>query len=85
MPVSVAFGRGRCEVLLEVEYRLMGAARALYLQRPYSKGHFESPPMDIVELLRALGKPEMVTAEETLDFGFVGTGTISVGKGVSLD
>ena len=79
-PVSVQAGKGALKVAVDYEYRLMGYWRALYIQRAYN-GQLAAPLSDVGELLRALGKPEMVRGSDILSVGFVTDGKISIGEG----
>ena len=83
-PVSIMLGRGKLKVAIECEYSLRGYARALYIQKPYARGQFESPPMDINGILDAMGLRKTIRETEVLDIGFVTSGRISIGQPKSI-
>jgi len=79
-PVSIMLGRGKLKVAIKCEYSLRGYAHALYVQKPYARGQYESPPMDINGVLDAMGLPRTITETEIIDVGFVTNGRISIGQ-----
>jgi len=83
-PVSIMLGRGKLKVAVECEYSLRGFARALYVQKPYARGQYESPPMDINGVLDAMGLPRTFCDTEIIDVGFVTSGRISIGERKSV-
>lgn len=83
-PVSIQAGKGALVIKVDYEYRLHGYWRALYIQKAFN-GQLAAPLSDIGELLRVLGKPNVIKDSEIMDIGFVTDGAIDIGAGRPLD